>query len=145
MPPVATLIGDMLLLTLYLSNSFPPTAASLPATGYRALQGAQLAQRPFEVTWAVDDRAITQGQRVVKSHVDAHRWAFVRFRLRVGKLNLQQDPPGRLPLQDDVLQFAAIGQVAMPPRADETHVLKVQLPTLQACPICLLSRHRLRR
>jgi len=141
-PPVAALIGYVLLLALYLSNSFPPTAASLPATGDRALQDAQLAERPFEVTRAADDRAVTQGESVVNTHVDAHRRAFVRFWLWAGKLNLQQDvPPGRLPQQDDVLEHAAIGQVAMPPHGDETHVLKVQLPTLEACPITRLEVH----
>jgi len=142
MPPIAALTGYALLLALYLTNGLPPAAASLPAAGDRALQYAQLAERLFEVAQAVDERAVTQGEGVVNTHVDAHRRAFVRLRLRVGKLDLQQDvPPGRLSLQDDVLELGPIGKLPMPPHGDEAHVLQIQLPALEVRPVAGLEVH----
>lgn len=104
-PPIAALIGDVLLL-LHLTDGLLPTASALVAAGDTALQDTEFGERLFEMPRAVDDRAIRECECVVDTHVDANGGAFVRLRLRlrVRKLDLQQDvPTRRLAQQDDVL------------------------------------------
>ncbi len=87
-PPITSLIGNMLMLFgKYFYGFFAPCTAFLSTCNF-TLQVFKALQRSFEILRTVNNCTITKCECVIDTNVDPHGWVFRWSNLHIGAFNL---------------------------------------------------------
>ena len=144
-PEVFALIGDMFVKLCNLLDGLAPSGAKLLLAGKLAIQDSLSFQRVAQPTGIVKPFAITQGGKAKHTNVKPNGLTCVRFRLRVGELNLKVSVPiADVLFDDDLLDNDIVGQRTVQAHLDIADVLNVESVTVKLAAVAVAILQRLK-